>query len=121
MLYADYQYYTDTFLGKAIQSEDDFNYLSGLAVDEMISYPAVRILDTSVEEVSTALKRCQCRIADIIQDGYRKEGISSESVNGYYNVSYSVLTNEQVKAQITTAIKLYLGRYIFKSVKAIVW
>lgn len=120
-MYADYQYYTDVFLGKAIQSEDDFNYLSGLACDEMNSYPTVQKLDVNVEAISTALKRCQCRVADIIQDGYRKAGISSESVNGYYNVSYAVLTDDQVKVQIANAIKLYLGKYIFKSTRIIVF
>lgn len=119
-MYADFNYYQNVFNGKAIQTEDDFNYLGGLACDEIDSYPQLKKVQTS-EDFETALKRCQCRIADIIQDGIRKSGISSESVNGYYNVSYAVLTEEQIKVQIATAIKLYLGKYIFRAVKMILW
>lgn len=120
-MYADYSYYTDTYLGRIITSEQDFNYFGGLACDEMNKYAVISTLDTTKESISTDLKRCQCRIGDIVSEASKKAGISSESVNGYYTVAYQVLTTEEVKKQLSDAIRTYLGKYIYRPVRNIIY
>lgn len=114
MTYADYMFYVNEYKGILISSADDYAYFAERAGDELAPF-ANRVPDT--EEAQTALKRCACRIADILYGDWKqsKNGvskISSESVSGYYSVSYATPTYGQVRLQINSAIALYLGRYV---------
>lgn len=114
MTYADYMFYVNDYKGILITSADDYAYFAERAGDELAPF-ANRVPDT--EDAQTALKRCACRIADILYGDWKqsKNGvskISSESVSGYYSVSYATPTCGQVRLQINSAIALYLGRYV---------
>ena len=114
MTYADFDYYQDSYKGILITSADDYAYFAERAGDELAPF-ANRVPDT--EEGQTALKRCACRIADILYGDWKqsKNGVSkinSESVSGYYSVSYATPTYGQIRLQINGAITLYLGRYV---------
>lgn len=121
MAYADYQFYKNSYLGIIIDNEDNYAYFAERASDELAPY-AKCVPDTV--EGQNALKRCSCRITDILYEDFKssKNGqkISSESVSGYYSVGYSVNDLATIKRLINNALKIYLGRYIFAKVKNII-
>ncbi len=105
MAYADYNFYVNEFCGKAIKSEDEFNFYAGVGADYISAYTA----DKATSD-NNKVKRCNCRIADILQynnqslDGKQK---ASEKV-GDISVTYENATKGAVEKQIDNAIKLYL-------------
>lgn len=114
MTYADYMFYVNDYKGILITSADDYAYFAERAGDELAPF-ANRVPTT--DDGQTALKRCVCRIADILYGDWKqsKNGVSkinSESVSGYYSVSYATPTYGQIRLQINSAIALYIGRYV---------
>lgn len=114
MAYTDFKYYQNEYKGIVIDDEEKYAYFAERASDELALF--VNKLPKT-EEATKQLKRCECRIADILFDDFRpnKEGngkVSSESVAGYYSVTYATTDNQAVKRQIKTAIILFLGRYL---------
>lgn len=118
---ADYDFYTNTYKGIVFADANSFGYFGERASDELALYSNMKVFSED-ETAQTQLKKCACRIADILYSGNGKDGkkVSSESVAGYYSVSYSVATQEQIKHQINTAINLYIGRYFLGS-KRVLW
>lgn len=121
MAYADWNFYKDEYLGIVIESQDEYAYFAERASDELARY-AKCIPDA--DEAICALKRCACRIADIIYGDFKSskygQKITSESVSGYYSVGYSANDFATIRRLINNAIKLYLGRYVLKAVKNII-
>lgn len=124
---ADFEYYKNSFHGIVIEKESEYGYFAEGAGDELAPF-ANRIPNT--DEAQTALKRCACRIADILYGDFKlskfgsSQGkITSESVSGYYSVSYgskeSVNGVSALRQSINTAVTLYLGRYVLGSRKVI--
>ena len=114
MTYADFEYYQNSYKGILITSADYYAYFAERAGDELAPF-ANRVPEN--EDAQTALKRCACRITDILYGDWKqsKNGvskISSESVSGYYSVSYATPTYGQIRLQINSAIALYIGRYV---------
>lgn len=114
MAYADFEYYQNDYKGILITNSNDYAYFAERASDELAPF-ANRVPTT--DDGQTALKRCACRITDILYGDWKqsKNGvskISSESVSGYYSVSYATPTYGQIRLQINSAIALYLGRYV---------
>ena len=120
---ADYGFYKTVYKGIVFADANSYEYFGERAGEELALYSSRSIFNEDVT-AKEQLKRCACRIADILHSsmGNSKNGkqIASESVAGYYSVSYSQATNEQVKSQINTAIKLYIGKYILGS-KRVIW
>ena len=112
---ADYSFYQDVFKGIAIEDQQTYEYFGERASEELAQYPTQLVTDDN------ALKRCACRVADILYDGYKRNagGITSESVSGYYSVSYSQTDEAQMKKQIANAVMLYIGKYITGSTRCI--
>lgn len=121
MVYADFGYYQNEYKGIIITDSGEYTYFAERAGDELAPF-ANRI--PSTDEAQIALKRCACRIADIFYGDYKsgKNGqkIASESVSGYYSVSYTVNDNAQVRRMINSALALYLGKYILGSRKVMI-
>ena len=122
MTYADFEYYQNDYHGILITSADDYAYFAERAGDELAPF-ANRVPDT--EEGQTGLKRCACRIADILYGDWKqsKNGVSkinSESVSGYYSVSYATPTYGQIRLQINSAIALFIGRYVLGARKVMI-
>lgn len=120
MIYADFDYYKNEFHGIVIQSAEDYGYFAEMAGDELAIF-ANRIPNT--DEAQTALKRCACRVADIVYGDFKstKFGVgggklTSESVSGYYSASYnhenSANGTSQMRRQINTAVALLLGKWV---------
>lgn len=120
---ADYDFYKKTYKGIVFADANSYEYFGERAGEELALYSSKNIFSED-ENASNQLKRCACRIADILYSstGGSKNGkqVTSESVAGYYSVSYSQVTNDEIKRQINTAIKLYIGKYILGS-KKVLW
>lgn len=121
---ADYDFYKDEYKGIVITDANSYGYFGERASDELALYSNRQVFNEDVN-AKEQLKKCACRIADILYsttNGGKAIGksITSESVAGYYSVSYAQDSNSQVKGQINTAIKLYIGKYIL-GVKRVLW
>lgn len=125
MAIADFTFYQDTFKGVAIKSEEEYAYPAERAGDELARFVDFIPKDEAAQNL---LKRCACAIADIKFNVEKssKNGnpITSESVNGYYSVSYGAATGAEAynaeAARIRSLIIMYLGRYIQRSLKAMI-
>lgn len=121
---ADYDFYKNTYKGIVFADANSYEYFGERASDELVLYSNKKVFetDTTAQEM---LKKCACRIADILYsctNGGKvgSEAIASESVSGYYSVSYATTTSAQIQGQINTAIKLYIGKYILCP-KKVMW
>lgn len=121
---ADYDFYKNTYKGIVFADADSYEYFGERASEELALYSSRSIFNEDVT-AKEQLKRCACRIADILfssTNGGKSIGksVTSESVAGYYSVSYAQTNDSQVNGQINTAIKLYIGKYILGS-KKVLW
>ena len=119
---ADYDFYKTTYKGIVFADANSYEYFGERAGEELALYSSKNIFNEDVV-AKEQLKRCACRIAEILHyatNGGKDKAVSSESVAGYYSVSYSQVTESQIKSQINTAIKLYIGKYILGS-KKVLW
>ena len=109
--YADYDFYTDKYLGRIIPNENDFAYYALRASEIIDSKTFGRI-----NEITPAVQLACCAAADeLYSDASARAkaagGISSESVDGY-SVSYRAYNSEAEKVaekKVNAAIKRYLG------------
>lgn len=124
---ADFEFYKTEYHGIIITEESDYAYHAERASDELALY--VRRIPQN-DEAQRALKRCACAIADILYGEFKlsKFGstsgkIASESVSGYYSVSYGTTSGTEaikaLKSQIDNTIAKYLGGYLLGAVKVI--
>lgn len=119
---ADYDFYKNTYKGIVFADANSYEYFGERAGEELALYSSKTVF-TENPTANEQLKRCACRIADILYsstNGGKGKSVTSESVAGYYSVSYAQTTNEQIQSQINTAIKLYIGKYILGS-KKVLW
>lgn len=121
---ADYDFYKKTYKGIVFADANSYEYFGERAGEELALFSSRSIFNEDIT-AKEQLKRCACRIADILYastNGGKSIGknVSSESVAGYYSVSYSQATESQIKGQINTAIKLYIGKYLLGS-KKVLW
>lgn len=114
---ADYDFYKDTYKGIVIADANSYEYFGERAGDELAPF--------SYLEDTDDLRKCACAIADILystSSGGKAIGknVTSESISGYYSVSYGSVTQAEIKSQINSAIRKYLGRYICGA-KRVMW
>ena len=114
MAYADFNFYNNEYNGVVIEDLKEYACFAERASDELALF-AYKL--PIYEEAQTALKKCQCRIAEILYGDFKSSThgnskVSSESVSGYYSVSFATPNNTEIKSQINAAIKTYLGRWI---------
>jgi len=110
-VYADYTYYTGTFLGTAIALAD-FERLALRAsaqIDRLTFDQTAAIIAADTDTVKiTAIKMAACAVAEAIQTSDAGPEIASERV-GQHSVTYNLgkATSGQVK--ITDAARLWLA------------
>lgn len=115
MMYADFDFYQNNYKGIIITDSGKYGYFAERAGDELA--PFVKYVPTDNSEAQIALKKCSCAIADILygdfmqsKNGFSK--INSESVSGYYSVSYSAVDDIAIKNKINANIIKYIGGYV---------
>jgi hypothetical protein len=115
MAYADYTYYSGTFLGTAIVSAD-FAALAfrASAVIDAITFARAEPIVTAATEttVIAAIKNAMCAVAEELQrqDANNADGIQSES-QGQYSVSFAVNSSRMKTNQtkLEDAARLWLA------------
>ncbi len=93
MIYADYDYYLNTYGGTKIDDEDMFRRIADIASSEMALYAP------GITEATDAVKKCCCEIADVICSYEASMGsarIQSEKV-GNYSVTYASSSSMNVQ------------------------
>ncbi len=81
MAYIDYEYYTDRFKGNTIPLAD-FEHVS-LRAEEYINY----ITNGRITDISEPVQNACCAVADKLYSMGAREGIQSETTDGY-SVTY---------------------------------
>lgn len=117
-MYADYDFYLNTYFGNAIP-EEDFPRLSTRASDYIRSMTR-GLSDTVYGADLEAVKKASCAIADVLLDEEimtasafsGEQTVSSETVGAwsrsYVSSSFSAAAIEQVENRKTDALMLYL-------------
>ena len=118
---ATYEYYTTTFYGTTIP-QAEYNYFAERASDRIARYQPILPSSDGAQE---ALKKCACAISEVLYNNAKgsKFGkqIASESVNGYYSVSYSTESETALKSKINAIIRDYLGAYLTNMKVAVIY
>lgn len=114
---ADYDFYKNKYKGIVIADANSYEYFGERASDELAPF--------SYLEKNADMQKCACSIAEILystSSGGKAIGknVTGESIAGYYSVSYGSITQAEIKSQINSAIKKYLGKYICGA-KRVMW
>lgn len=113
--YADYTYYTGTYLGTKISSSDFAAIaLRASAIIDQLTYNRASAVTTPAEQVD-AIKMAMCAVADVYYDVTvlgEGAGIVSESI-GQFSVTYSENSEKRLTSseKYSEAARLYLGQY----------
>lgn len=111
-MYADYNFYTNSYYGTQIAS-GDFNRLASRASDFMDYYTRGKLASLAEED---AVKKCCCALAEQYQsiDSITNKNASGELASetvGSYSVSYrnGEEAISSARKQMADTIKMYLG------------
>lgn len=77
MAYADYDYYTTVYMGKAI-SEEDFPPLA-VKASAYVDWATMQRSKNATGDAADAVKNAVCALCEIIQDGKKLNAISSDA------------------------------------------
>ena len=122
MAYADFDYYKNDYHGIIIDQNNEYAYFAERASDRLALF--VNKLPKT-DEANEAVKKCTCAIADILFGDFKagKNGVqkaNSESVAGYYSVSYSAPSSSEIVALCNRQIGIYLGKWLCGA-RAVMW
>lgn len=110
MAYADYQYYTDEYLGTKL-TEKDFPKYAKRASAEMNHVTFGRLEKLEESQITDAIKDCMCDVAERMLCFETSAGaeIASENNDGY-SVSYRDVSEiDKQKHEIYGTIRTYLA------------
>lgn len=99
-MFADFEYYKNTFKGTKIKNADEYAYLGQEASRYIKSYTNI------IDEDS---KSCECAIVEYLQQSKKQGNIASESIPNAYSVSYASNDKTAINTQINRLLALYLG------------
>lgn len=99
-MFADFEYYKNTFGGTKITTEAEYNYLGKQASRYILKYTS---------EVNTDTKDCEGALAEYLQGANKSTGISSETIPNAYSVSYATTDHDTKMEEIEAILELYLG------------
>lgn len=121
---AGYDFYQQEFFGSVIPAES-YPYYAERAEDMLAMYiPVLADRDAAMR----ALKKCSCALAESLYS-YAKQGageaategtespVTSETVTGYYSVSYATATATERQAALNRIIHRYLAPYITRAMQ----
>ena len=99
-MFADFEYYKDTFKGTLIKTQDEYEYLSNQSSRYIRQYTSI------IDEDS---KMCECALNEYLQKSNKQGNITSESIPSAYSVSYSSNDKATRESEINAILGLYLG------------
>lgn len=98
-MFADLEYYENTFKGTKIKTADEYAYLAN---------EASRYIKQYTSEVDDDTQACECALVEYLQSAKRQGNIASESIPNAYSVSYSSSGGSKI-SDINSILELYLG------------
>ncbi len=99
-MFADYEYYTESFGGSKIKDEAEYKYLAQQADRYIMRYTSV---------VSNDTKDCEGALAEYLQGNNITSGITSETIPSAYSVTYNTKNKDTFMSEINAILELYLG------------
>ena len=99
-MFADFNYYQNTFGGTKIQNADEYKYLGQRASRYIMKY---------TDKVDVDTKDCECALAEYLQSATKSNGINSETIPNAYSVSYATKDKSTIEDEIGEILGLYLG------------
>lgn len=99
-MFADLEYYNNTFKGTKIKTADEYAYLAN---------EASRYIKQYTSEVDDDTQACECALVEYLQSAKRQGNITSESIPNAYSVTYSSGDKSSRMAEINNILALYLG------------
>lgn len=107
-MYSTYQFYTETYGGKAIP-EDKYSLFAGIARAHISAQTRGKATSDSDD-----VKLCECAIADILYDsgtvgGESQKNPTSESIGGYSVAYRGAVSQSDLDSQIRRVIYDYLA------------
>lgn len=107
--YAGYDYYTDTFGGTLISSTE-FYRLSREASAFVNAVTFGRAEDVTDADLLDKIKMAVCAAADLLLSQEKNGGVIQSETVGSHSVSYAQAQQRSAEAQLTQAVKLWLGQ-----------
>lgn len=123
MINISYSFYTDTYGGSLISSEN-FNFIRDRAIGIVNNIVTVDLFDYDGtvlgEELETRLKKAICAAADVTKSATQSDSpvssgiVQSESISGAWSKTYAVSSNpinptKQMHADIRCVLEDYLS------------
>lgn len=99
-MFADFEYYQNTFGGSKIKTADEYKYLGQQASRYILKYTS---------EVNSNTKDCEGALAEYLQGVSKSAGVSSETIPNAYSVSYATNDYNARMSEINAILELYLG------------
>ena len=99
-MFADFEYYKDTFKGTKIKSEEEYNYLG---------QEASRYIRQYTSDIDEDTMDCECALVEYLQSSKKQGNIASESIPNYYSASYTANDKATRMSEINAILSLYLG------------
>ena len=99
-MFADFEYYQNTFKGTKIKNTEEYAYLANEASRYIKQYTSVIDDDTQA---------CECALVEFLQSSKRQGNIASESIPNAYSVSYTAGDYVSRMTEINNILALYLG------------
>lgn len=109
-MYADYEYYKNTFKGGTVPA-DRFDYYAERASDYMNFITFNRLKNENHPEYADEIQKCCCAVADTIcsyEQSGNSDGIASETI-GSYSVKYAEESEKKHSAKMISTARQYLA------------
>lgn len=110
MVYADYTYYTEVYMGHEIAKED-FPRLSQRASEWIDQLTFGRAAGVTEENLLTAVQSACCAAAEAVQqnEASQKAGVVSSERVGDQSVTYARVSAGEAQGSVTRAVSRYLA------------
>ena len=99
-MFADFEYYRNTYKGTTISSADEYEYLSN---------EASRYIEKYTNVVDDDTMACECAIVEYLQGSKKQGRITSENIPNFYSASYTANDEATRMTEINALLRLYLG------------
>lgn len=99
-MFADFEYYKNTFKGTKIKNADEYAYL-GQEASRYIK-PYTNIADEDSQS-------CECALVEYLQSSKKQGNMTSESIPNFYSASWSANDKTTRMSEISAILELYLG------------
>lgn len=100
-MFADFEYYKNTYKGNQIANADEYVYLGN---------EASRYIEKYTNIVDDDTMACECAIIEYLQASKKQGRITSENIPNFYSASYTANDEATRMTEINAILRLYLGK-----------